>query len=357
MKRASGADFGAIPVHNQRDLPILMSIRTSVRLALTAAALAAATSAQAYTQIVAFGDSLSDNGNLFELTAQFNAATPVAPYFDGRFSNGPVAVEVMAQQLGLSLDDRAYGGATTGTGNKTATPILNATGMTSQVQRYLSEKSNSVDAQALYFVWGGANDIFQLLDSDTPVTPESVMQVVMRARSNYHGIIRSLDAAGAQHFFLPTLPNLAATGLGYAGGPSAQYALNQISSLFNQNLVSAANSLEAELGVDITLFDVEPSFLAVSQQILAAGGTVSLPCWTGNYSGTDGTLCADPDKHVLFDKVHPTAYAHNFLGQQMAAAVPEPGTWALSFTGLLAVGALARRRQAAAVKPAPVSCS
>ena len=131
-----------------------ISIRTSVRLALTAAALAAATSAQAYTQIVAFGDSLSDNGNLFDLMAQYNAATPASPYFDGRFSNGPVAVEVMAQQLGLALDDRAYGGATTGTGNKTATPILDATGMTAQVRQYLGEKSNGIDSEALYFVWG-----------------------------------------------------------------------------------------------------------------------------------------------------------------------------------------------------------
>src|SRR3989344_4420618 len=115
-------------------------VRSRIRLALAAVAFAAASSAQAYSQIVAFGDSLSDNGNLHALMAQFNVDTPASPYFEGRFSNGPVAVEVMALPGGRARGARAPGAAPTGTGNKTAPPTLDATGMPAQVNKYLGEK-------------------------------------------------------------------------------------------------------------------------------------------------------------------------------------------------------------------------
>ena len=46
--------------------------------------------AGAYTTIFAFGDSLSDAGNLFSETG---GAVPLKPYVDGHFSNGPTWVE------------------------------------------------------------------------------------------------------------------------------------------------------------------------------------------------------------------------------------------------------------------------
>lgn len=61
-----------------------------------------------------FGDSLSDIGNSYDQT--FGLLPPDPPYFEGRFSNGPLAVETLAQNLGLTLNREtnfAVGGATT----------------------------------------------------------------------------------------------------------------------------------------------------------------------------------------------------------------------------------------------------
>ena len=85
---------------------------------LAGLSLAAPAQAVDYSGLFAFGDSLSDTGNLLTLTG----TQPVAPYSNGRFSNGPVWVQDLSTSLGLgpvtpSLlggNDYAYGGAQTG---------------------------------------------------------------------------------------------------------------------------------------------------------------------------------------------------------------------------------------------------
>src|SRR4051812_23986271 len=46
-----------------------------------------------FTSQYSFGDSLSDNGNLYALTSRTQPASP--PYYQGRFSNGPTFVELL----------------------------------------------------------------------------------------------------------------------------------------------------------------------------------------------------------------------------------------------------------------------
>ena len=63
-----------------------------------------------------FGDSLSDNGNLYQMN---HGKLPKTPYYDGRFSNGPVWVEDLTDLVGFSdddLEDYAIGGAQVGRG-------------------------------------------------------------------------------------------------------------------------------------------------------------------------------------------------------------------------------------------------
>src|SRR6267378_4348927 len=70
-----------------------------------------------FNNLVLFGDSLSDIGNI---AAQPFINTPGPYYWNGRFSNGPVYAETLATGLGLPAlnrstasggTDYAYGGA------------------------------------------------------------------------------------------------------------------------------------------------------------------------------------------------------------------------------------------------------
>ena len=108
-----------------------------------------------YSAVVVFGDSLSDNGNLY---AASKGTIPGAPYYNGRRSNGLVAVEDLAAALNAPLADFAWIGATTGlggfdgTGNVTQYALI--PGMTTQ----FAAASGSLTpflSHGLFVVWGG----------------------------------------------------------------------------------------------------------------------------------------------------------------------------------------------------------
>ena len=54
-------------------------------------------SAGAYSNVFVYGDSLSDTGNIYTFSGHTIPQSP--PYYMGRFSNGPLAVEYLANTL------------------------------------------------------------------------------------------------------------------------------------------------------------------------------------------------------------------------------------------------------------------
>ena len=135
-------------------------LRTRVLAGAIAAGLLVSASAAAgqFSQLVVFGDSLSDNGNI-SLATQPALQPPL------RFTTNPglVGIEHVADHLGLTLapsltggTDYAWGGAGINT-NSPGTPAAVPT-LTAQVDAYLA--GGNVDGRALYSIWGGANDIF-----------------------------------------------------------------------------------------------------------------------------------------------------------------------------------------------------
>src|SRR4051794_21355123 len=86
-----------------------MSSTRVLLLAALAFASLVSTSRAEYVQIVAFGDSLSDTGNVYIASG---GTFPPAPYAAGRFSNGPVWVESLANKLGVPTPTPSVMGGT-----------------------------------------------------------------------------------------------------------------------------------------------------------------------------------------------------------------------------------------------------
>lgn len=291
------------------------------------------------TSIVVIGDSLSDGGNGFALTG---GAFPPAPYAQ-RASNGPVAVEYMAQQLGVPLLPAALGGtnyavlgALTGTENFAAAtygqPALATTGMLAQTAQYLAS-GPVIDPGTLFVVWGGPNDFF--------VDPSSAAA----ALNNLATTISALYASGARRFLVPNMADLSLTPSGLAL-PAGQAALLQALSVgFNTGLDGTLDTLEGLLpGIDITRFDTFALLTMISANPGAFGFTnATQPCITGILTGSP-TICADPSSFVFWDSVHPTTAAHRVLGNAFARSVPEPTALSLLLVAG-AIGVHARRRR------------
>jgi phospholipase/lecithinase/hemolysin len=208
-------------------------LKRALKLAFILLSLPTFAHAGPFSSVVGYGDSLSDNGNLFAATGQ-----PGAPYYQGRRSDGPVAVEQLAAALGAPLRDFAWIGATTGLGNyadggtTTTSGLISLPGMQAQLaatQALLSPYLSS----GLFVVWGGANDF--LAPSPLDLTP---LDVVNRAISNDLGIVASLGLLGAQNILVPGMPDLGLTPYFQSLGPVAAAQASALTDVFNAAIQS-----------------------------------------------------------------------------------------------------------------------
>ena len=301
-------------------------------------------SAEPVTSLIVLGDSLSDGGNAALLTAAF---FPPSPPYAFRFSNGPVAAEYLAQNLGVPMTpsvsggtNYAVGGATTGTLNFNfaidsppgldSFPAVGTTGMLNQVSTFLASPTPLDPARSLFMLWGGPNDIFLALAQGI-TDPADLGLVAQQAIANLATAVATLATAGAEHFLVLNMANVGRTPQ-FLGTP-LQDGLESLALRFDAGLAGTMASVALQFGVSITVFDTFAALDQVLNNPAAFGFTNTTHACLADVEA----LLAGCPGYVFFDSVHPTTAAHAILGDQLSSAIPGPSTAALLTAG--AVGA------------------
>lgn len=323
-------------------------------------------SPQAVTQVVSFGDSLSDAGTYNPTTADTNPtndvpsgfifstkpgmtwASHVAIYYGhtltpnrqvrfGIVNNGGQVIELSGLAYGeggARIEvDAPNGGVSMQTIPGVGTvPVQSASSraIKTQIDDYLTEHGNVFDPQALVLIQGGANDFFGFLGqvAANPALAANASAFVTATATAMVTQVARLQAAGASRIIYASLPDLGATPQ-FRTTPLAGLA-TQMSLGYNAAVATALT------GMNVRVFDTA----ALIQQVVAAPANYGFvnattpACTSYSVPGNPATLTAllcfattvvAPGAdltYVFADGVHPTAGAHALWGEEVTAAFP-----------------------------------
>lgn len=328
-------------------MPRLSTLAGALALALAGTSVA---QAQTFTNVISFGDSLSDAGNVAALNS-----LPAGNSFTT--NPDPVTAQLVAAAFGYNQtnisalipgsagSNYAYGGACVQADGVSFNCVNSPDGLpfslTNQLGFYLATQGGHADGNALYTVWGGANDIFTYatLAGGGHITASQAQQGTGLAALTEVGLISALQNAGAHYIVVFNLPDIGVTPQ-FKGTP-AQSSISGLSFVFNQTLDGGL----ATLGDGIIPINV----YALVNEVLADPGAYGFSNVTGIACGPGGpgvasSVACGPagsglpftyapgtnESYFFADGVHPTGAAHRLLSQAVEATIAAPGQVSLA---------------------------
>ncbi|CAM2855935.1 GDSL family lysophospholipase PlaA [Legionella worsleiensis] len=280
--------------------------------------------------IVVFGDSLSDNGNLYEYMKHQLPQSP--PYFEGRFSNGPVWIERLVasyfpENPAAHLYDYAIGGAGVSEEDDEDDVLFT---LRREIKTYLLANNDKASEDSLFVIWIGANNYLGM--------PAEVDQTLNDVNTGITHGLEQLVNKGAKHILVLNLPDLGRTpaALEFGSIEPLSYYANQ----HNEALLKTfAQMKQTYPEVNWYYFDLNSAFNDVLEHAEDYGIT--------NITGTCANSIADEssrrsvlkmvsrvsprktgeqcDGFLFFDLVHPTSFAHQLMAEKARAALDAAG--------------------------------
>ncbi|RAS38245.1 SGNH/GDSL hydrolase family protein [Paraburkholderia bryophila] len=265
-------------------------------------------------KLIVFGDSLSDSQKIFN-ASQWTLPNRTS-WHAGRFSNGPIWSEYLANALQLPMYTWAIGGAATD-------QHLVLPGLVQQVESWRDYMKFAPDyrpGNTLFAVLAGGND---LVSYDR--TPE-------QAASAMRDSLERLATADATRILLVTLPDVSRAPIVAARGDAARVAV-QVRD-YNRMLVDMAAALRVRYGatLQLELFDANAMFDDLLRHPAQYGlddtthSCLDIPnpsALTYLSAQIPRASCDDPARFLFWDALHPTTTTHALLAERIASFVRE----------------------------------
>jgi phospholipase/lecithinase/hemolysin len=245
----------------------------------------------------------------------------------------------MAESLGVVLTPSALGGTNYAIGGAAtgwvtpisppdATPTNNylttrgppfsslfaGMGIDAAVGTFRASSPDFDPAATLFVVWGGTSNL--RINPSPTVASQAIVDLAEH--------IQALYTAGARNFLVANMLDLSLTPAGRSQSPATQTALHVLTLAFNAGLKPVMDQLALLPAINLMQFDAFGLFNNLIANPAAYGLTnVADACFLPSIEP-----CAQPDEYLFWDEVHPTARAHQLLGEEFvkAVAAPDPGT-------------------------------
>ena len=308
-----------------------------------------------YSQMVFFGDSLTDTG-FFKGVGQEPSFTT---------NPDPVWAQLLAREYGLKADpayaltfagpkplggtNYAVGGARVSTRGSYSLAFVPTT--TEQVQAYIAANKGKLDNKGLFSLWAGANDVFAYTQENAAglinpatqaATAQKIIGLVAGEAVNVVGLLGQLQQAGANTVMVVNLPNIGNTP--EAAGAGLKPLWTGAAYTFNQTLNQGLNKLGGNV-VALDAFSLLDEVIAnpmkygfknaispaCTSVVLTTGKIYSAYCNANTLVEPGANL-----SYVFADSVHPTGGAHAMLAQYTQSVLRAP-----SQIGMLAEAPLA----------------
>lgn len=293
-------------------------------------------------EMVFFGDSLTDDGNLYH-TLKFIPKSP--PYFEGRFSNGPTWAEDLGdyyhKKYNISILNYSIGGTTVILRNplKGALPYT----LSQEVTSYLNGHYSKDKSHTLFSIWMGSNDYMDEKQQDINALTNDVVNGLINE-------ITRLIYNGGKNFLILDIPDISRVPTSRKADARLRARWEEIGKLSHEKLLYAINNFKKQypdmrfIFVESykTLNDVLDNPAKYNEKYHMHITNTEESCWLGpntfhaNYNQNDPMMkstslgevtkvaqlkaqglvpCSNPDEHVFWDGVHPTRIVHQLFAE------------------------------------------